>query len=264
MTSPSSGQTDLDRLLNQIAQAHANPEDEAITEAAIIASVSYLLQLPTEIHWLCQSSPLLPVVVQAIQLWGYGEPPAQATLAEFKPALSDALSRCPDCAVEWHMGFRRELKRVFTEIYSYDEESTAEFYIALQEWDATRVTTSLREAITMTERVPMAWKHNEVKGPLVECLAEPGLLVREDVMRIWKELFLRLEKMPPGVGEKWMPGAMILLFDSDLQVKSFGEQMFKKRDRKINYSEFEFNMHKPLLELMNRNSEQVTPTSIIG
>src|ERR1700738_1429995 len=192
MTSSSSGQTDLDALLNQIVHAHANPDDEAITEATIIASVSYLQQLPTEIHWLCQTSPLLPVVVQAIQLWGYGEPPAQATLAEFKPILSVALSRCPDCAVEWHVAFRKELKRVFTEMYSYDEGSTAEFYIALEEWDAARVTATLREAIKMMERIPMAWKHNEIKVPLLECLAEPGLLVREDIMRIWKELFLRL------------------------------------------------------------------------
>jgi hypothetical protein len=263
MTSSSSGQADLDSLLDQIVQAHVLPDDEAITEAAIIASVSYLLQLPTEVHWLCQSSPLLPVVVQAIQLWGYGEPPAQATLAEFKPVLSAALSQCPDCAVEWHMGFRKELKRVFMEVYSYDEGSTVEFYIALDEWDATRVTKSLREAIMMAEKVPMAWKHNAVKGPLVECLAEPGLLVREGVMRSWKELFLRLEKLPAGVGDTWMPGAMMLIFDSDLRVKSLGERMFKKRDRKIRYSEFEFNLHNPLLELVHRSSEQVTLTLII-
>jgi hypothetical protein len=249
--------TDLDPLLKQIVQAHASPDDESITEAAIIASVHYLQQLPPEVHWLCNSSPLLPVVVQAIQLWGYGEPPAQATLANFKPILSAALSRCPDCAVEWHMGFRKELKRVFTEVYSYDEGSTADFYIALDGWDAGRVAASLGEAIVMTEKVPMAWKHNEVKVPLVECLAEPSLLVREGVMKMWKELFLRLEKMPAGVGEKWMPGAMVLIFESDLRIKDFGEQMFKKRDRKIGYSEFEFNLHKPLVELIGRFSEKV-------
>ena len=130
MTSLSAGLTDLDPLLKQIVQAHASPDDESVTEAAIIASVHYLQQLPPEVHWLCNSSPLLPVVVQAIQLWGYGEPPAQATLANFKPLLSAALSRCPDCAVEWHMGLRKELKRVFTEVYSYDEGSTADFYNA--------------------------------------------------------------------------------------------------------------------------------------
>jgi DNA primase large subunit len=155
------------------------------------------------------------------------------------------------------MGFRKELKRVFTEVYSYDEASTADFYIALDEWDATRVSASLGEAIVMVEKVPMAWKHNEVRGPFMECLAEPSLLVRERVMTMWKELFLRLERIPTGVGDKWMPGAMVLLFDSDLRVKALGEQMFKKRDRKIGYSEFEFNLHKPLLELIERISEKV-------
>src|SRR5208282_1147947 len=94
----------LDPLLLQISQAHTAPDDESITEATIVASVNYLEQLPPEIHWLCTSSPLLPVVVQAIQLWGYGEPPAQAALENFKPVLYAALSRCPDCAVEWQGG----------------------------------------------------------------------------------------------------------------------------------------------------------------
>src|SRR5579871_2075488 len=88
---------DLDSIILQIDKAHANPDDESLTESAIIASVDFLQHLPTEIHWLCNNSPLLRVVVQAIQLWGYGEPPAQAALAEFKPALASALARCADC-----------------------------------------------------------------------------------------------------------------------------------------------------------------------
>lgn len=162
------------------------------------------------------------------------------------------------------MGFRRELKRVFTEVYSYDEGSTADFYIALDDWDATRVAESLGVAIAMIERVPMAWKHNEVKGSLAECLAEPSLLVRERLMKMWRELFLRLEKMPTGLGDKWMPGAMVLLFDLDLQVRTFGEQIFKRRDRKVGYSEFEFNMHKPLMELIERSSEKVFTSVVIS
>ena len=138
----------LEPLLVQISKAHTSPDDESITEAAIIASVNYLEQLPTEIHWLC-TSPLLPVVAQAIQLWGYGEPPAQAALEKFKPALSAALSRCVDCAVVWQGGCRRELKRVFREVYSYEEGSTAEFFIALENWDVGRVAEGLENAMTV-------------------------------------------------------------------------------------------------------------------
>jgi hypothetical protein len=244
----------LDPLLLQISQAHTCPDDESITEATIIASVTYLERLPSEIHWLC-ASPLLTVVVQAIQLWGYGEPPAQAALEKFKPALSAALSRCPDCAVEWQGGCRRELKRVFKEVYSYDEGSTAEFFIALDNWDVGRVTEGLVDVRQFAERIPMAWKHVEVKGPLVESLAEANLLLRVD--KHWKELFLQLDKMPAGVGEKWLPGALTLIFDSDARVRQFGEQMFRKRDGKILISEFESDLLKPLTTLIKRSSERV-------
>lgn len=250
---------DLDLLLHQIRQAHASPDDESVTEATIIASVNYLEQLPTEIHWLCSSSPLLPVVVQATQLWGYGEPPAQAALEKFKPVLAAALSRCPDCAVEWQVTCRRELRRVFTQIYSYDEGSTAEFYVALEGWDADRVGAGLVNAMKIVERIPMAWKHIEIKGSLVECLVQPSLFLRERVYKYWRELFLKLDKMPIGVGEKWVPGALVVLFDSDTRVRQFGEQIFKKRDGKISVSEFESDFARPLLALIELETQKVVP-----
>ena len=249
---------DLDPLLQQISQAHTSPDDESITAAAIIASVNFLEQLPPEIHWLCSSSPLSPVVVHAVQLWGYGEPPAQAALEKFKPALAATLSRCPDCAVEWQGRCRRELKRIFREVYLYDEGSTAEFFIALENWDAERVTEGLVNAMMVVERIPMAWKHVEVKGPLVESLAATNLLLKVGVH--WKELFGRLDKMPVGFGEKWLPGALFLIFDSDDSVRLFGEQMFRKRDRKISVSEFESDLLKPLVTLMKRGIERVCLT----
>jgi SEN1 N terminal len=251
----------LDRLLRQIAEAHASSEDEP-TGAAIIASVEFLSQLPTEIHWLCTGSPLLPVVVQAIQLWGYGEPPAQATLAAFKPVLAAALARCPECAVEWHGSCRRELRRVFREVYSYDEESTAEFFLALQMWDVERVNAAFDNAMDILERIPMAWKHVEVKGPLMECLGDPELLLKEDVFLSWKKLFLGLEKLPAGVGEKWLPGAFVLLFDSDERVREFGEQMLKKRNTKLRVAEFDTELKTSLSTIILRETKKVLPSHI--
>jgi hypothetical protein len=248
---------DLDSLLQKITQAHSSPDDESITEAAIVASVQYLEGLPPEIHWLCATSPIIPVIVQAIQLWGYGEPPAQAALARFQPLLAAALSRCPDCAVEWHMGFRKQLKRVFTEVYSYDEGSTAEFYNALEEWDAQRVIAALDKAMKAVERIPTAWKNVEVKGPLVESLAAPNLLLREQLLGLWKELFLRLDKTPAGVGEEWLAGALVLVFDSNPLVRDFGEQMFKKRRERIRIPEFDFNLRRALGTILERQSQKV-------
>jgi SEN1 N terminal len=253
----------LDLLLQQIAQAHASPDHDSLTEASIIASVDYLQQLPIELHWLCNSSPLLAVVVQAVQLWGYGEPPAQETLAKFKPILSAALSRCPDCAVEWHVAVRRELKRVFLEVYSYDEGSTGDFYVALDIWDADRVSVSLENALRMAERIPMAWKHIEVKGPIIECLADPTLLLNGLVFKRWKELFLKLDKIPAGVGEKWLPGAFVLLFDPDSRIREFGEHIFKKRKRKISDMEFDADFRKPLADLLRREVQQVSSPVIL-
>jgi len=257
MTSAARPPEGLDVILQHIASAHSSPDNDSLTESAIITSVSYLSSLPPEIHWLCASSRLLPVVVQAIQLWGYGEPPAQTTLARFQPILAAALARCPDCAVEWHGGFRRELKRVFTEVYSYDEKSTADFYVALEEWDAQRVGVGLESAMKIVERIPMAWKHVEVKGPLVECLAAPKLLLREVVCRRWRDLFLRLEKMPVGVGDKWFAGAVVLVFDSDVRVREFGEQMFRKRSHKIREAEFELDLRDTIAGLIIREAQKV-------
>ena len=254
MTSTPDG---LDTILQHISSAHSSPDNEALTESAIIASVSYLSSLPPEIHWLCASSPLLPVVVQAIQLWGYGEPPAQATLARFQPLLAAALARCPDCAVGWHGEFRRELKRVFTEVYSYDEKSTADFYEALEEWDADRVGGALDNAIKIAERIPMAWKHVEVKGPLIECLAAPRLLLRDAVYKRWTDLYLRLEKMPVGVGDKWLPGAVVLVFDSAPRVNEFGHQLFKQRLHEIREFEFEVDLRDPLAAVIIREAQKV-------
>src|ERR1700737_1235321 len=121
ITSPFPAPPGLDAILLQIHQAHES-QDEEPTSTAVIASVNYLQRLAPQIHWLCNSSPLLPVVVQAMQLWGYGEAPAQATLATFKVFLIAALARCPDCAMEWYTGCRRELKRCFAEVYLYDIE----------------------------------------------------------------------------------------------------------------------------------------------
>jgi hypothetical protein len=256
MTTSFLAPANLDPILQQIVQAHASSEDEP-TSAAIIASVSYLQQLPAEIHWLCNSSPLLPVVVQAIQLWGYGEPPAQATLAAFKPVLAAAIARCPDCAVDWHRQCRRELKRVFTEVYSYDEESTSEFYAALDQWDVERLSAAFANAMDVVARIPMAWKHVEVKGPLLECLAEPELLLNDQVVRQWKGLFLSLEKMPSGFGEKWLPGAVVLLFDSDVRVRQFGEHVFKKRADKLQADEFRAHIKSPLQKIIQRESQKV-------
>lgn len=254
---------DLELLVQKIAQAHSYPDDESITEAAIVASVDYLEQLPPEVHWLCTSSPILPVVVQAIQLWGYGEPPAQATLAKFKPTLTASLSRCPDCAVEWHLGFRKELKRVFTEVYLYDDVSTAEFYIALDQWDAERVGAGLRNAIEIVEQNSTSWRHSEVKGPLVECLADPKLLLREEVFKLWKALFAKLEKFPMGVGETWFSGALILLFDSDAHIRRFAGQMFKKRKNKINTQEFDSALREGLDITITRELQKVFTFEIV-
>lgn len=253
----SSNPPDLDPLLHQISQAHGSPDDESLTEAAIIASVGCLQNLPQEVHWLCNSSPLVTVVVQAIQLWGYGEPPAQATLAKFKPLLAKALSRCSDCAIEWHSGFRRELRRVFMEVYSYDEESTSDFYSVLEEWDGDRVQAALENALQVVERIPMPWKHIEVKCPLVECLAEPTLLLKEERFKLWKKLFWGLEKMPAGVGDRWMPGAMVLLFDSDTRIREFGQLLFKRRDKKIGSTDFDSFLRKALEILLRRDSQKV-------
>ena len=260
----SSTPPDLGPLLQRIAKAHSSPDDESLTEAAIIASVNYLQQLPTELHWLCNSSPVLPVVVQAIQLWGYGEPPAQAALEKLKPILAAALSRCPDCAVEWHLGFRTELKRIFTEVYSYDEVSTFEFYIALDEWDTERVGAGLVNAIKTAQHLPMAWKHIEVKGPLAECLVEPNLLLSERVFQLWKDLVQKLDKIPPRLEERWSPGAVVLIFDSDSHVRDLGVQMFRKRDSKINIFEFESNLIKPLISLVKRESQKVLMSTTIN
>jgi len=258
MTTP----PDLDAILQQISLAHSSPDDESLTESSIIASVSYLQHLPSEIHWLCQSSPLLPVVVQAIQLWGYGEPPARATLSKFKPVLAHALNQCPDCAVEWHTTFRRELKRVFTEVYGYDEVSTSEFYTALQEWDAKRVIEELQNALKVVERIPMAWKHVEVKGPMMEGLAAPNLLLRENVFKLWKELFDQLQKLPEDIGDKWLPGALMLIFDGNFHVRNFGERIFKARDTKISVSEFETGLDRTLTELLTRGVQKVFSPNI--
>jgi hypothetical protein len=252
---------DLEPIIDQIDKAHSSPEDEALTETAILASVDYLQHLPTEIHWLCNKLRLLRVIVQAIQLWGYGEPPAQATLAKFKPVLASALGRCANCAVEWHIAFRKELQRVFKEVYSYDDSSTSEFYLALDEWDRERITTALKTALNITEKLPMAWKHNEVKVALVESLADAHLLLKDDVYYSWKELFLRLEKLPSGIGERFLPAALILVFDVDPRVRTFGEQMFKNRAQKLGTSEFEFNLRRPFQEVFSRQSRLVTHSS---
>ena len=153
-------------------------------------------------------------------------------------------------------GCRRELQRVFREVYSYDEGSTAEFFIALENWDVGRVTEGLVNAMKFVERIPMAWKHVEIKGPLVESLAD-AKSTPTVVNKPWKELFLQLDKMPVGVGEKWLPGALVLIFDSDARVRQFGEQMFRKRDNKILVSEFESDLSKPLTTLIKRESEKV-------
>ena len=247
----------LDSILQQIDKAHTNPDDEALTESAIIASVDFLQRLPTEIHWLCNSSPLLRVIVQAIQLWGYGEPPAQATLAKFKPVLANALARCADCAVEWHLSFRKELHRVFREVYSYDEISTSEFYTTLDEWDQERIIAALRHALQVTEKLPMAWKHNEVKVPLLEALADANLFLKDDIYYNWKDLFLRLEKLPSGVGDKFLPSAVVLLFDADPRLRSFSEQLFRKRSKKLGSSEFDFTVRKGFEIQLKRQSKLV-------
>ena len=149
------------------------------------------------------------------------------------------------------------LKRVFTEVYSYDEKSTADFYVALEEWDAERVGIGLEDAMKVVERTAMAWKHVVVKGPLVECLAAPKLLLRDGVFKRWRELFLKLEKMPSGVGEKWLPGAVVLVFDSDSRVREFGEQLFTKRSRKIQESEFGIELRDPISGLILREAQNV-------
>ena len=244
-------------VLQQIAQAYASPDNEGLTEASIIASNNYLQQLPDEVHWLCNSSPLMPLVVQAVQLWGYGEAPAQEALANFKPKFAAALGRCSDCAVDWHLAVRRELRRVFQEVYIYDESSTKEFFTALAKWDVERLTLRLGDAFKAPEYIPMSWKHVEVKGPLMESLAEPDLLLNEAVFTRWKDLFLRLDKLPPGLGETWLPGAFVLLFDSHPHLRELGKQMFRKRTSKISVSEFEKDFEKPLLQLLAREFQKV-------
>ena len=146
---------------------------------------------------------------------------------------------------------------MFTEVYSYDEKSTADFYVALEEWDAERVGAGLENAMKVVERIPMAWKHVEVKGPLMECLAAPKLLLRDAVYKRWRDLYLRLEKMPGGVGDKWLPGAIVLVFDSDPRIKEFGDQMFKKRSHKIRESEFGADLRDALAGLIIREAQKV-------
>jgi len=153
--------------------------------------------------------------------------------------------------------FRRELKRVFTEVYSYDEKSTADFYVALEEWDGQRVGVGLENAIKAVERIPMAWKHVEVRAPLVECLAAPNLLLREEVYMRWKGLFLRLERMPIGVGDRWLPGAVVLVFDSDARVKELGEQMFRERSHEIRESEFDSDLRDAIAGIVLRAAQKV-------
>jgi len=248
---------DLDLILAQIAKAHESPDDESLTESAIIASVDYLQQLPPEFHWLCSSHQLLPVVAQAAQLWGYSEPPALATLAKFKLFLERALSQCAQCAVEWHVSLRRELRRVFREIYSYDEFSTAGFYLVLDKWDQQRLLKALRYAIDNAEKLPTAWKRIEIKAPFVEAIADPNLLLKNEILELWRELFSHLQPLPPDVGDTSLPGALVLLFDSEPRISTFAEQLFKKRKEKVGSVEFDEIFRKPLAELIKRQSEKV-------
>jgi SEN1 N terminal len=253
MTSP------LPSILAQIREAHSSPDNESLTESAIISSVTHLISLPSTIHWLCHSSPYFPVLVQAIQLWGYGEPPAQATLEKFKPLLSYAINKCADCAIEWHSGFRTELRRVFREVYSYDDYSTAEFYATVEDWDRQRLVGGLRTARTVAQKLPMGWKHVEVQVPLVEGLADGMLLMKMEVLDLWREVFLSLERLPAEVGEVWLPGAVVLLFDSETRIKDFGEQMFSMLGDKLSVTDFE-RIRKPLQHLIQQYSGKVCLT----
>jgi SEN1 N terminal len=248
----------LPDLLTQISSAHASPDEEELTAASILSSILFLSALPPEIHWLCtqQKPSLLPVVAQAVQLWGYGEPSAQQTLATFKPLLTAALARCPACAVEWQTGLRRELTRVFA-VYSYDEDSTEGFFAELEKWDVERLVGALDRARGFVERVPMGWKHIEVRGPLVEVLAQPRLLLRKDVWEKWRELVLGFERIPAELGDKWFPGGVILVFDEDERIVGIGEKMFKTRDAKIGTKEFETEILKPLSKIVASLSQQV-------
>jgi SEN1 N terminal len=247
----------LDAVLDQISQSYTSPDHEALTEASILTSLTFLQELPQEVHWLCNSSPLLPLVVQAVQLWGYGETPAQTTLSKFKPVLSAALARCSDCALEWHRAVRRELRHVFIEIYSYDEISTTEFFEALANWDVERLSAGLENALQFAERVPMGWKHNEIRSPFIECLAESSVLLNEGVLKRWKNLLRVLDKFPSGLGESWLPGALVLLFESEPRANELGKQMFKNRGSKIRVPEFETDLRKSLLQLLGREIQNV-------
>ena len=246
----------LQHLLSQISAAHAAPDDDSLTADSILSSVTFLSALSPEIHWLCTTSPLLPIVAQAVQLWGYGEPAAQQTLSAFKPVLTAALSRCAACAVEWQRALRWELKRVFS-VYSYDESSTAGFFAELENWDVERLGGVLTEGRKFVEKIPMGWKHVEVWGPVVECLAQPRLLLRPEVYSKWKNLVSGFERVPQGLSEEWFPGAVVLIFDLDEQIVGIGENMFTKREAKIASNEFETEIFKPLSALVTNLSHQV-------
>jgi hypothetical protein len=247
-------------LLSQISAAHALPDDELLTEDAILSSITFLSSLPPEIHWLCTttiaSPSLIPVVAQAVQLWGYGEPAAQTKLATFKPIFTATLARCAGCAVEWQTSLRRELKRALSDVYSYDKTSTEGFFVELENWDVERLGAALNKAEEFVGIVPMGWKHGEVRVPVIECLAQPRLLLREKLLREWKVVVLGLERVPLELMEKWFPGAIFLIFDADERIMEIGEKMFRKRDTKISSDEFESEIFKPLLELVTNLSQQ--------
>ena len=251
---------DLQPLLSQISSAHAAPDDDSLTADTILSSIAFLSTLPPEIHWLCNSSPLLPVVAQAVQIWGYGEPVAQQTLSAFKPVLTAALGRCAGCGMEWQRALRRELNQAFS-TYSYDESSTAEFFAELENWDVERLGGALTNGREFVAKIPMGWKHVEVWGPVVECLAQPRLLLRPDVYSKWKGLVLGFERVPRELGEEWFPGAVVLIFDLDERIVGIGENMFKKREEKIASSEFETELFKPLSALVTNLSQRVRKPS---
>lgn len=248
----------LPDLLTQICAAHASPDEEELTASSILSSILLLSALPPEIHWLCtqQKPSLLPVVAQAVQLWGYGEPAAQQTLATFKPLLTAALGRCPGCAVEWQTSLRRELMRVFA-VYSYDEESTEGFFADMEKWDIERLVGALERAQGFAARIPMGWKHVEIRGPLLEILAQPRLLLRKEVLGKWKEVVLGFDRVPAEFVERWFPGGISLVFDEDERIVGIGEKMFKKRDAKIGTTEFETEILKPLSNVVGSLSQQV-------
>ena len=251
---------DLQPLLSQISAARAAPDDDSLTADSILSSIAFLSTLSPEIHWLCNSSPLLPVVAQAVQIWGYGEPVAQQTLSAFKPVLTAALGRCAGCGMEWQRALRRELNQAFS-TYSYDESSTAEFFAELENWDVERLGGALTNGREFVAKIPMGWKHVEVWGPVVECLAQPRLLLRPDVYSKWKGLVLGFERVPRELSEEWLPGAVVLIFDWDERIVDIGENMFKRREAKISSSDFETEIFKPLSALVANLSHQVRKSS---